>query len=149
MVTPVVPLAGDRSLVSDRCEQRAARGAAPYLLVVDGCLLGSTLSASLRALGFQVYCAASGQEALNILHSAAIDLVLLDISLRDTNGYALCTQIRQQFQLPVVVMSAARGPIDVLLAYGAGADAYIQKPFRLRELVEKVQETLRKAMPTT
>lgn len=144
MVTPVVPIARHRSPVSDRLEHQASKGSDLHLLVVDECLLLSTLSPSLRAVGFHVHCAASGLEALRVLHSAAIDLVLLDVSLPDTNGHALCTQIRRQFQLPVVVMSALRGPVDILLAFGAGADAYIQKPFQLRELVEKLQETMRK-----
>lgn len=115
-----------------------------HLLVVDECLLLSILSPSLRAMGYQVHCACSGQEALNILQTTAIDLVLLDLCPPDIDGFALCSQICQQFQVPVVAMSALRESVDILLAFHAGAAAYIPKPFQFRELAMKVQGAMRK-----
>jgi DNA-binding response OmpR family regulator len=142
MVTPLAPGIRQQEIAPSWAPQGSPSIDDLHLLVVDECLLLAILSTSLRAMGCHVYGACSGQEAIRILQTTAVDLVLLDLCLPDMDGHALCSQIRQQFQLPVVVMSALRESVDILLAFHAGADAYVQKPFQFRDLTQKLQRAI-------
>ena len=77
------------------------------------------------------------------------DLALIDISLPDTNGFTVCTQIRQVQDLPVIFLTASGDEASVVTGLEMGADDYVTKPFRPRELVARIKAALRKSTPAS
>lgn len=80
-----------------------------------------------------------------MLEKARYDLALVDISLPDGNGFAVCTEIRQLQKIPVIFLTASGDEASVVTGLNMGADDYITKPFRPRELVARIQAALRKS----
>lgn len=80
-----------------------------------------------------------------MLEKARYDLALVDISLPDGNGFAVCTEIRQLQRIPVIFLTASGDEASVVTGLNMGADDYITKPFRPRELVARIQAALRKS----
>ena len=90
--------------------------------------------------------AVSGQsEALKRLESETFDLVLLDISLSEGNGFAVCSYVKQNMDIPVIFLTASGDEYSVVSGLDMGADDYISKPFRPRELVSRINSVLRRA----
>lgn len=103
------------------------------------------LEAVLTPRGYQVVCAASGAEALDVLEEGGIDLVLLDVVMPDLDGYEVCRRIRAQpstAYLPVVMVTASSGE-QRLAALQAGADDFVLKPFDTSELLARVASLAR------
>ncbi|RZT00596.1 response regulator transcription factor [Cuneatibacter caecimuris] len=114
------------------------------LLVEDDRKIVENLREFLRREGFETEAAAGQQEALEKLENGSWDLVLLDISLKDGNGYAVCSAVRERFGVPVIFLTASGDEYSVVTGFDVGADDYIAKPFRPRELVSRIRNVLRR-----
>lgn len=88
--------------------------------------------------------AATGADALAHLHKSAIELVLLDILLPDTNGFDVCREIRKFSYVPVVMLTSLNRTDDIVQGFDLGADDYITKPFRIREVQVRIEAILRR-----
>jgi two-component system response regulator MtrA len=98
----------------------------------------------LRQEGFETTWCASGDAALEVFRSAQFDLVLLDLMLPGLDGVAVCRRIRADSGVPIVMLTAKSDTGDVVDGLEAGADDYIAKPFKPRELVARVWTRLRR-----
>lgn len=118
------------------------------ILVVDDepdqvALVGSVLNDE----GFDIETAANGLEALRKMDPPLPDLVVVDASMPQMNGFTFCEAMRKDpatAQIPIIMLTGLRGEFDRLNALAHGADVYIAKPFRLEELTAKVAELLKK-----
>lgn len=118
----------------------------PTLLIVeDDTELALGLSEFLRSEGFAVVSAHWRAEAQEILARGGIALVLLDISLADGDGFSLCREIKSDSGLPVVFLTASDDELSTVEGLELGADDYIAKPFRPRELVSRIKAVLRRS----
>lgn len=115
------------------------------LLIEDNEAIIMGLEYLLAQEGYQVLTARSAAQAEELLQGERNDLVLLDISLPDGDGFALCGKIKQTSQTPVVFLTAREEEADVVKGLDMGADDYIVKPFRNRELVSRIRNVLRRA----
>lgn len=114
------------------------------LLVEDDGMIVRTLKDFLYGEGFCVDSTDGQGEALRLLEEAEYDLALLDVSLRDGNGFSLCSAIKKNRQLPVIFLTASGDEFSVVTGLDLGADDYIAKPFRPRELVSRINSVLRR-----
>lgn len=114
------------------------------LLVEDDKSIVENLSEFLCGEGFLVESAAGQSSALELLQKEEFDLVLLDISLSDGNGFAVCSAIKARDDLPVIFLTASGDEYSTITGFDLGADDYIAKPFRPRELVMRIKNALRK-----
>jgi two-component system KDP operon response regulator KdpE len=105
------------------------------------------LHASLSAHGYDVFEAADGQSALNIVAAAQPDLVILDLGLPDMDGVQVIGQLREWTQVPIVIISVRGGESDKIAALDAGADDYVSKPFSVGELLARMRVALRHTAP--
>lgn len=116
------------------------------LVVDDDTMVAEVVMTYLQRAGFVVSHAASGTGALDLVATWAPDLVVLDLTLPDLDGLAVCQRIRvHRPVLPVVVLTARGGEDERVLGLQLGADDYVTKPFSPRELVLRVQSVLRRA----
>jgi two-component system, OmpR family, KDP operon response regulator KdpE len=115
------------------------------LVVDDEASLRKALRTSLVASGFSVEEARSGEEALDAVRQRAFDLVLLDINMPGINGFEACQRIRTMAPRAGIVMVTVKdAEEDKVRALEAGADDYVTKPFRLRELTARLRAVLRR-----
>ncbi len=117
------------------------------LLVEDDPAITTNLRDFLRLEGFAVEAVSGQREALARL-PGEFDLVLLDVSLADGNGFAVCSAIKRETDLPVIFLTASGDEFSVVTGLDLGADDYIAKPFRPRELVSRIRSVLRRAGKT-
>src|ERR1700682_5614170 len=115
------------------------------VLIVDG---DATVRREVRTAcaqdGYQVVEAESGADGLRELGAAHPSLVLLEVALPDGSGFDVCRELRKvDASVPVIMMSARSDEIDVVVALEIGADDYVTKPLRLRELVARMADHLR------
>ena len=120
---------------------------AKLLLVEDDKQFASAITISLRARGYEVVWASSGQIAIDRFASAKFDTVILDLGLGDMDGLDVLTAIRKYSMIPVLVLSARHGEISKIDALDAGADDYVTKPFGLGEFLARLRATLRRGAP--
>jgi DNA-binding response OmpR family regulator len=114
------------------------------LVVEDDEPIARPLCESLRAHGYEVTWVASGVDALAEA-AEPVDLVLLDLGLPDLDGLEVCRRLRdQQPQTEIIILTARRDEVDIVLGLDAGADDYLVKPFRLHELLARVRARLRR-----
>lgn len=114
------------------------------LLVEDDGQIASYLGELLRAEGFDTQIAGSKKEAGECLLIQAFDLVLLDVSLPDGNGFSICAEIKREYEIPVIFLTASGDEYSVVAGLDMGADDYIAKPFRPRELISRIRSVLRR-----
>jgi two-component system response regulator MtrA len=114
------------------------------LIIDDDASLAEMLQLVLRQEGFETTWCASGDAALDVFRSAQFDLVLLDLMLPGLDGVAVCRRIRADSGVPIVMLTAKSDTGDVVDGLEAGADDYIAKPFKPRELVARVWTRLRR-----
>lgn len=114
------------------------------LLVEDDGQIASYLGELLRAEGFDTQIAGSKKEASECLLIQAFDLVLLDVSLPDENGFSICAEIKKEYEIPVIFLTASGDEYSVVAGLDMGADDYIAKPFRPRELISRIRSVLRR-----
>ncbi len=115
------------------------------LLVEDDRSIITSLTAFLEQEGFSVTAATGQQTALKVLEEGAFDLALLDVFLADGNGFALCSAIKKNYGTPVIFLTASGDEYSVVTGLDLGADDYINKPFRPRELVSRIHSVLRRS----
>ncbi len=96
---------------------------------------------------FDVLEAYDGREALDVVHQSSPDLVLLDIMMPNMDGYQFIAQLRRISSIPVIMITAKQQEADIIKGFDLGADDYITKPFRLRELLVRMRAVLRRAAP--
>lgn len=113
-------------------------------LVEDDPAIAKNLALLLRSEGFAVTHAATRKEALAALAGSLFDLALVDISLPDGNGFTVCTEIRESQEIPVIFLTASGDEASVVTGLNMGADDYVTKPFRPRELIARIKAALRK-----
>ncbi len=119
---------------------------APTILVVDDeQSYRDALSVALQREGFTVETAADGTEALARFDAARPALILLDVMLPQMSGVDVCRELRTRSQVPIIMVTARNAEIDAVVGLEVGADDYVTKPFRLRELVARVRAALRRA----
>lgn len=114
------------------------------LLVEDDSQIAAYLGELLRAEGFDTQIAGSKKEAGECLLEQAFDLVLLDVSLPDGNGFSICAEIKREYEIPVIFLTASGDEYSVVAGLDMGADDYIAKPFRPRELISRIRSVLRR-----
>jgi len=118
------------------------------LVVDDDPAMRKVFHASLAASGFQVEACGSGQEALSIVPRHAFDLVLLDVSMPGMGGVETCRKIRELApRIGILMVTVRDAEEDKVLALEAGADDYVTKPFRLRELAARMRAVYRRTRP--
>ena len=116
------------------------------LVVDDDKDIVNTLKIQLEKEGYQVYCAYNGLEALQILESTQIHLMLLDIMMPKMDGFSTILKIRERNNIPILIMSAKSEESDKILGLSIGADDYITKPFHYKEVLARVSSGLRRYM---
>ena len=117
---------------------------ASILLVEDDKAIMENLTEFLAAEGFQVKAVSGQSQAVGLLEEEAFDLALLDISLEEGNGFAVCAYMKQNTDIPVIFLTASGDEYSVVSGLDMGADDYISKPFRPRELVSRINRVLRR-----
>ncbi|MBO5451948.1 MAG: response regulator transcription factor [Lachnospiraceae bacterium] len=120
---------------------------AKVLLVEDDKEIVKNLTQFLREEGFQVQSVSGQKAALETieLQGNQIDLVLLDVSLADGNGFAVCAAIKANTEIPVIFLTASGDEYSTVTGLDMGADDYIGKPFRPRELISRMKSVLRRS----
>ncbi len=113
------------------------------LLVEDDKGIVANLTEFLTAEGFAVQSASGQAGALALLEQNSFDLVLLDVSLADGNGFAVCSAVKSGYGLPVIFLTASGDEYSTVTGFELVADDYIAKPFRPRELVSRIRNILR------
>ena len=118
----------------------------PMILVVDDEeSYRDALSVALEREGFDVETASDGPEAIERFDASHPALVLLDVMLPRMSGVDVCRELRTRSQVPIIMVTARNAEIDAVVGLEVGADDYVTKPFRLRELVARVRAALRRA----
>ena len=117
---------------------------ATILVVEDEPLINQAVGDRLRAEGHDVVSAYDGPGAVDAFEEHRPDLVVLDVMLPGFDGLEVCRRIQQQRPVPVLMLTARDDESDVLVGLGVGADDYLTKPFRMRELVARVAALLRR-----
>ena len=115
------------------------------LVVEDEASFVEALTIGLRREGFEVAVAVDGAEALERFDEINPDLVLLDVMLPKISGVDVCRQLRKRTQVPIIMVTAKGAEIDTVVGLEVGADDYVTKPYRLRELVARMRAVLRRA----
>src|SRR5438270_241506 len=115
------------------------------LLVDDERSVQTLLTYPLRKDGYEVVTASTGQEALERFRDGSFDLVVLDVMLPQTDGFAVCRELRARSSVPIIMLTAKTEEFDKVLGLELGADDYITKPFSMREFRSRVKAVLRRA----
>ena len=115
------------------------------LVVDDEPAFREGLRQALKQEGFIVHLAADGEEALEVWQTYHPDIVLLDVMLPRMSGIDVCRKIRAADDTPVIMVSARNEEIDAVVALEVGADDYVSKPYRVRELIARMRTVLRRA----
>ena len=114
------------------------------LIVDDEKEIRDLIEIYLKGEGYRVLKAENGEEALNILESNDIDLIVLDVMMPKVNGIDTCLKIREEREMPIIMLSAKSEDIDKILGLNTGADDYLTKPFNPLELVARIKSQLRR-----
>jgi two-component system response regulator RegX3 len=115
------------------------------LIVEDEESYVDALEIGLGREGFRTVVATDGANALELFSSAKPDLVLLDVMLPRMSGIDVCRQIRQTSTVPIIMVTAKSSEIDTVVGLEVGADDYVAKPYRVRELVARIRALLRRS----
>ncbi len=117
---------------------------ATVLVVEDEDSFVEALTVGLKREGFRVQVARDGAEALDVFDAVRPDLVLLDVMLPKVSGIDVCRELRRRSNVPIIMVTAKGGEIDTVVGLEVGADDYVTKPYRLRELVARMRAVLRR-----
>lgn len=105
------------------------------------------LSDFLLSQDYEVETASDGEEAIEMVRSFHPDLILLDIMMPNMDGYQFITHLRRESTLPVIMITAKQQETDIIRGFDLGADDYITKPFRMRELLVRIRAVMRRSAP--
>ena len=118
---------------------------APHILLVeDEVALSEPLAFLLEREGFTVTVAPDGAEALRVFDHAIHDLILLDLMLPQVPGTEVCRQIRTHSQVPIIMLTAKDSEVDIVVGLELGADDFVTKPYKSRELLARIRAVLRR-----
>lgn len=115
------------------------------LVVEDEQMIREAVSSYLERQGYHVFAAETGRAALEIFEKQAISFVILDLMLPDLSGEDICTVIRKQSRVPIIMLTAKTMEDDMLNGLNIGADDYITKPFSLKNLYARMQAVFRRS----
>ncbi len=120
------------------------------LLVEDDKEIIKNLSLFLKEEGFRITAVSGQKDALEYIevHAQEVDLILLDVSLADGNGFAVCAAVKANTEIPVIFLTASGDEYSTVTGLDMGADDYISKPFRPRELISRMKGVLRRCGKT-
>lgn len=118
---------------------------ATVLVVEDEESFIEALTVGLGREGFRVQVARDGADALEMFDAVRPDLVLLDVMLPRISGIDVCRQLRKRSQVPIIMVTAKGSEIDTVVGLEVGADDYVTKPYRIRELVARMRAVLRRS----
>ena len=121
---------------------------AVILVVEDEPSFVEALNIGLVREGFTVHVAVDGVEALEQFDAVGPDLVLLDVMLPRLSGIEVCRQIRKKSRVPIIMVTAKSAEIDTVVGLEVGADDYVTKPYRIRELAARMRAVLRRSPAT-
>ena len=113
-------------------------------LLEDDEAIGIGLTYSLEKEGYNVTLAKTVKDALNIIESDTFSIYILDLTLPDGSGYDVCKKIKSIGDLPVIFLTAFDDEVNVVMGFELGADDYIAKPFRVKELMVRIKSVLRR-----
>lgn len=99
--------------------------------------------AYLQSAGYNTTLIADGNEVIETVHKNHFDLILLDLMLPGKNGYEICKELRDEIDVPIIMVTARGESVDKIRGFGSGADDYVSKPFDPAELVARVNANLR------
>ena len=114
------------------------------LVVDDEKLIVKGLKHSLEQQGYNVLTAYSGVEALDSIRNDKVDFIILDLMLPDIDGMMLCKRIRENYDMPILMLTAKDGDYDKILGFEFGADDYMTKPFNTLELIARIKAITRR-----
>lgn len=114
------------------------------LIVDDEKEIRDLIEIYLKGEGYKTIKAENGEEALNILKTEEVDLIVLDIMMPKLNGIEACLKIREEREMPIIMLSAKTEDLDKILGLNTGADDYLTKPFNPLELVARIKSQLRR-----
>src|SRR6187401_222509 len=117
---------------------------ATVLVVEDEDSFVEALTVGLKREGFRVTVARDGAEALDLFDAVRPDLVLLDVMLPKVSGIYVCRELRSRSKVPIIMVTAKAAEIDTVVGLEVGADDYVTKPYRLRELVARMRAVMRR-----
>lgn len=116
------------------------------LVVEDDSIIMEGLKISLEQEGYEVVNASTMKDAFDIVDTVSdINICLLDVMLPDGDGYQICRKVREKSQIPILFLTACDDEVHTVLALEQGADDYIAKPFRIRELLARMKAILRRS----
>ena len=113
-------------------------------LLEDDYAIATGLCYSLENEGYSVTQASGVKQAIDIISKEKFSLYILDLTLPDGSGYDVCKEIKKQGDLPVIFLTAYDDEVNVVMGFEFGADDYISKPFRLKELLVRIKSVLRR-----
>lgn len=113
-------------------------------LLEDDAAIGMGLSYALENEGYKTTLTKTVSEALKLVEKKAFSLYILDLTLPDGSGYDVCKAIRQKTDAPVLFLTAYDDEVNVVMGLELGADDYISKPFRIKELLARMKSVLRR-----
>lgn len=119
------------------------------LIIDDDNKLNKLLIDYLSKLDFTVVAATHPEEGLDILKKNLPDIIILDIMLPDMDGFEVCRQIRKEYSVPIIMLTARGEVTDRIVGLELGADDYLPKPFEPRELVARIQSVMRRSSEIT
>jgi two-component system response regulator RegX3 len=125
-------------------KKRSSEKRVSVLLVEDEESFVDALTIGLNREGFDVAVARDGQQAITLFAKDTYDIVLLDLMLPKMSGLDVCRAIRTTSEVPIIIVSAKGEEVDMVLMLEIGADDYVTKPYRLRELVARIRAVLRR-----
>lgn len=125
-------------------KKRSSEKRVSVLLVEDEESFVDALTIGLNREGFDVAVARDGQQAITLFAKDTYDIVLLDLMLPRVSGLDVCRAIRSTSEVPIIIVSAKGEEVDMVLMLEIGADDYVTKPYRLRELVARIRAVLRR-----
>lgn len=114
------------------------------LIIEDDAIIATGLEYSLMQEGFQVTIRGTVKEAFEEIEKKSYGLYLLDLSLPDGTGYEICKRVKEKEDAPVIFLTAVDDEGNVVMGLDMGADDYITKPFRIRELISRIKSVLRR-----
>ncbi|MBF0158244.1 MAG: response regulator transcription factor [Magnetococcales bacterium] len=117
---------------------------ASILIVDDDADLCQMVQTYMNNNGLQILIASDGRGMRKILDNTSVDLIILDLMLRDEDGLVLCRNLRARSDIPVLILSARGEEMDRIIGLEMGADDYLPKPFHMRELLARVKSILRR-----
>jgi len=132
-----------RTSMEGNAEPAPTSGGDRVLVVDDDRALAEMLTIVLRGEGFQSSVCSTGTDALSAFRSYKPDIVLLDLMLPGKNGIDVCHEIRAESGVPIVMLTAKSDTIDVVVGLESGADDYVIKPFKPKELVARIRARMR------